>query len=65
MTAEFVETEARAKAFTNEGVQHHRFRVESNGEVLVWDLVAGHYTTCHSLSDAAKKRIRKLAQATK
>jgi hypothetical protein len=25
----------------------------------VWDSVAGHYTTCHSLSERAQKRIRK------
>lgn len=31
------------------------------GLIRVWDSVAGHFTTCHSLSNSAKTRIRKLA----
>lgn len=33
------------------------------GIIRVWDSVAGYYTTCHSLSESAKKRIRKIAMA--
>jgi len=33
------------------------------GLIRVWDSVAGYFTTCHSLSEAAKKRIRKIAMA--
>ena len=51
----------RAKAFTGEGVRSHKCMVDTDGTVRVWDSVAGHYTTCHSLSVAAQRRIRRLA----
>ncbi len=54
---------ARAKAFSHEGVKAHRFTVAADGAVRVWDDVAGHYTSCHSLSRTAQRRIRKLAEA--
>lgn len=54
---------ARAKAFSREGVREHRMLVSADGTVRVWDSVAGHYTTCHSLSKSATARIRKLAAA--
>ncbi len=57
-----VQITARAKAFSGEGVRQHKFRLELDGSVLVWDAVAGHYTQCHSLSESAKKRIVKLAR---
>lgn len=57
-----IEIEARAKAFSNEGVKTHRFQVGPNGDVRVWDEVAGYFTNCNSLSDPAKARIRKLAE---
>lgn len=31
------------------------------GLIRVWDSVAGYFTTCHSLSESAKKRIRNIA----
>lgn len=40
--------------------QNHKVAVEGNA-VLVWDSVAKHYTTCHSMSDAAKKAAIKKA----
>lgn len=55
------EITARAKAFSNEGVKPHKFNVDTDGTVRVWDSVAGHYTTCHCLSKSAEARIRKLA----
>jgi hypothetical protein len=55
-----IEITVRAKAFTGEGVREHRVLVEG-GKVSVWDSVAGHYTTCHSLSAAAVKRIARKA----
>jgi hypothetical protein len=55
--------ETRAKAFSNDGVRLHRFKVEGTGEVRVWDEIAGYFTNCNSLSDSAKARIRKLATA--
>jgi hypothetical protein len=51
----------RARAFSGGKVEAVRCRVESDGTVRVWDSVAGHYTTCHSLSAAAQRRARKLA----
>lgn len=57
-----IEIEARAKAFSGQGVKTNRFQVEPNGNVRVWDDVAGYYTNCNSLSDGAKKRIAKLAE---
>lgn len=50
---------ARAKAFSGEGVRVHRMWVDD--VVRVWDSTAGYYTTCHSLSKAAVKRIIKQA----
>lgn len=50
-----IEITLRAKAFSGQGVKTHRMTV-SEGTVRVWDSVAGHYTTCHSLSPAAVKR---------
>ena len=58
---EAIEIEARARAFTGQGMKTHRFLVEPNGEVRVWDEVAGHYTNCNIMSDRTKKRIAKLA----
>lgn len=51
----------RAKAFSGEGVREHKCTVASDGTVRVWDSVAGHYTACHSLSESAVRRVRKLA----
>ena len=56
-----IEITARAKAFTGEGVRLHRFSVV-NGVVRVWDSIAGHYTTCHSMSERALARIANLAR---
>ena len=33
------------------------------GLIRVWDPVAGYFTTCHSLRESAKKRIRTIAMA--
>lgn len=56
-----IDITARAKAFSSEGIKTHKFSVDSDGTVRVWDHAAGHYTTCHSLSKSAQARIRKLA----
>jgi hypothetical protein len=55
------EITARAKAFTGERVRLHRFSV-TNGVVRVWDSVAGHYTTCHAMSERTLARIANLAR---
>lgn len=57
-----IEITARAKAFSSEGVREHKFSVSGDGTVRVWDSVAGHYTTCHSMSPSTQARIRKLAR---
>jgi hypothetical protein len=58
-----VELAIRCKAFSGEGVRLNRVLVEPgrNGAVLVWDSVAGHYTSCHSLSDKTQAKIRSQA----
>lgn len=56
MTTETINMTIRAKAFAGEGVRTNRVRVR-DGEVLVWDGVAGHYTRLHSLSRSAVRRI--------
>ena len=65
MTTATIATETkvttRAAAFAGQGVREHRFLVETDGTVRVWDAIAGYYTICHSLSSAAQARIRKLA----
>lgn len=53
---------ARARAFSTEGARQHRFMVETDGTVRVYDPVAGYYTTCHALSVGALRRIRRLAK---
>ena len=55
-----IEITARAKAFSSEGIRNHRFQVDGE-TVRVWDKVAGHFTTCHSLSKSAIRRIRRMA----
>ena len=56
------EITARAKAFSHEGIKSHKFCVDADGTVRVWDAVAGHYTTFHGLRKSAEARIRKLAK---
>lgn len=67
------EVTIRARAFSGEGIRTHRCRVDADsvlpmtgavvhGLIRVWDSVAGHYTTCHSLSDSAKRRARAEAE---
>lgn len=57
------EIETRARAFAGRPIEDVRCRVEADGTVLVWDSVAGHFTRCHSLSESAIRRIRRLAKA--
>lgn len=51
----------RCRAFDGEGAKQHRLSVDRDGTVRVWDSVAGHYTTCHSLGRSALARIRRAA----
>ena len=61
----------RVRAFSGSGVRTHRVMVTADqvdgrdvtrGRVLVWDDVAGHYTSCHSLTPRAIARIRRTFQ---
>jgi uncharacterized protein YigE (DUF2233 family) len=61
MRLDDVNITVRARAFSGEGMRTHRCKVdERTGTVRVWDSVAGHYTTCHALSDRSERRIRTL-----
>lgn len=58
-----IEIRARAKAFSNEEVREHSFMVNlDNGDVRPWDEIAGFFTTVHSLTHKAIRRIRHLAE---
>lgn len=61
MTTDTTEITARARAFSGEGINTHKFSISTDGTVRVWDRVAGHYTTCHAMSAATQARLRKLA----
>ncbi len=41
----------------------YRARVEADGTVRVYDDLAGHYTTCHSLTVAQIRYIRRAVAA--
>lgn len=51
----------RIKAFSNEPACVQRILVSPNGEVRVFDDVAGHYTKAHSLSERQEEALRKKA----
>lgn len=57
---ESVHTITVRNAFTNmRGV--FRAYADAAGVVRVYDAVAGHFTTCHSLTPRQEARVRKLA----
>ena len=58
MTTQYITI--RAHAFTGEGIRAQRVSVDDDGTIRVYDSVAGYYTTCHSLSASAQRRIRAL-----
>lgn len=48
----------KAKAFSGQDAQVHLFRVDLRDEsVSVWDVIAGGYTICHSLSEKTRKSL--------
>ena len=56
-----VEMVARVKVFGQIG--NHRLRVDVPQEMVgVWDSIAGHYTTCHSISARVQRRIIQAAR---
>lgn len=55
----------RVRAFAGRPIEPVRCRVDQDGDVLVWDRVARHYTRCHSLGQSAQRRIRRLVKEMK
>jgi hypothetical protein len=55
-----IEFTGRARAFSGQGLRTYRFML-THGELRVWDSVADHYTTCHSLTPAMVRRLAKSA----
>jgi hypothetical protein len=53
----------RTKAFAGGIAKVHRFRVEGDGSVRVWDDVGQLYTRCHSMTKGQEARIRRKATA--
>ena len=53
---------AIAKPFAAFQRGKYEFSVSDDGTISVWDDVAGYYTTCHSLSEAAQRKIGKVAR---
>lgn len=51
----------RCKAFTGDRVQLNRFLVKPDDEILVYDDVAGHFTSCYTLTKAQRSRVIGLA----
>ncbi len=57
-----VELTARAKPFSTAPMGNFKFRVNvAEKEVQVYDDVAKHFTSCHSMSKATQRRIIRLA----
>jgi hypothetical protein len=50
---------ARARFFSNHGVETRDVMVDTDGTVRVYDDIAGHYTLCHALSARTQRRIAK------
>lgn len=57
-----IEITAKARAFTGYPIQKHRFAVEPDGTVRVFDDIARHFTNLHGLTQSATRRIRRLAR---
>ena len=56
-----VQMEFRGKVFHRCGIETANVRVDDSGAVLVWDDIANHWTTCHSISDRNLREIRRAA----
>lgn len=53
---------ARCKPWKSEGVRENKILVDGDGDVRVWDEIAGHYSFYHSLSPAQIRRLRRIAR---
>ena len=54
-------TATTAKAFSGESARRYLFMIDGDS-ILVWDQVAGQFTSCHSLCESEQERIRALAE---
>tara|TARA_R110000868_G_scaffold171274_1_gene406959 strand:+ start:418 stop:624 length:207 start_codon:yes stop_codon:yes gene_type:complete len=52
----------KCKAFSGEKVKINKIHVGDDKVVRVWDSVAGHYTSCHSLTSRSIGKIQRLLQ---
>lgn len=57
-----VEMVVKCRPWSCEGVQKARVLIQADGDALVWDDIAGHFTRLHALSPRAMRRIRRLAR---
>lgn len=57
-----ITVKARARFFSGFGVETLQVMVDEENRVYVWDEIAGYFTSMHSLSPRAEKRIAKLAK---
>lgn len=63
MTIEFT---ANLRPFSGHGKARHSVSVDLKQDIVrVWDDLAQHYTTCHSLSQSSQKRLIELAEMLK
>ena len=53
--------EFRGKVWDGQPIQSVEVLVDEDGTVRAWDGVAGHWTTCHSITDRNQSAIRKAA----
>ena len=63
-TRQQITARVRCKAFSSEGVRINKVRIEQDGSLLVWDTVAGHYTSCHAILPQTAQRIRRKVYAS-
>jgi hypothetical protein len=61
-TTTTIRSAALCRPFACEKARVYDVLVEGN-VVLVWDSVAGHYTSCHQLSKRSQARIAKQARS--
>lgn len=57
-----VQMEFRGKVFAGRGIETVDVRVDDEDVVRVWDEIAGHWTTCHSISDRNLRAIQTAAK---
>ncbi len=55
--------EFRGRVFSGHGIETTDVRVDNCGNVRAWDDIAGHWTTCHSITARNQRAIRRAARA--